>query len=45
MYTPEVAEVSVPIELLGDNRKSGSLREIEPRWGGEIAGRDKVGHA
>jgi hypothetical protein len=43
MYTPEVTEVSVEVELFGDNGVTRGLLQIETGWGNEITGGEEVG--
>lgn len=43
MDTSEVANVTLPVQLLRNNSESCSLLEIETRWGDEIACGQEVG--
>jgi len=42
MDTPEMTDVSIKIEFLGDNRISRSLLQIKPRWRDEITSSKEV---
>jgi hypothetical protein len=37
MYTPEMADVSIPVQLLRDNREASGLLQVEAGWGDKVA--------
>jgi hypothetical protein len=45
MDTSEVANVSLPVELLGNDGESGGLLQIETRWGDQISCRQEIGQS
>ena len=44
VYRTEVADVTHPVQLLGDDCETGRLLKIEAGRGDEVTGREEVGH-